>query len=103
MSRNPKPTAGPDIAADLAVALGDDVVFDGFGLTSRLAGDLRVRHTPGGVPAAFGALDLVDGQFTVYGQRLNIEHGRVTFAGPLNDPGWTFEQSAELVTSRPES
>ena len=68
-------------------ALDEEVVFDGFGLTSRLAGELRVRHTPGGVPAAFGALDLVDGRFVVYGQRLNIEHGRVTFAGPLNDPG----------------
>ena len=78
---------GPDLAADLVVALGDDVVFDGFGLISRLAGELRVRHTPGGVPAAFGALDLVDGQFMLYRQRLDIEHGRVTFAGPLNDPG----------------
>ena len=83
----PKVGRGPDVAVDLAVALGDEVVFDGFGLTSRLAGELRVRHTPGGVPAVFGALDLVDGRFVVYGQRLNIEHGRVTFAGPINDPG----------------
>ena len=83
----PEAGRGPDVAADLAVVLGDDVVFDGFGLTSRLAGELRVRHTPGGEPAAFGALDLVDGQYMVYGQRLNMEHGRVTFAGPLNDPG----------------
>ena len=83
----PKAGRGPDVAADLAVVLGDDVVFDGFGLTSRLTGDLRVRRTPGGVPAAFGALDLVDGQLMVYGQRLNMEHGRVTFAGALNDPG----------------
>ena len=82
----PKAGRGPDVAADLAVVLGDDVVFDGFGLTSRLTGDLRVRRTPGGVPAAFGALDLVDGQLMVYGQRLNMEHGRVTFAGALNDP-----------------
>ena len=83
----PEAGRGPEVTADLAVALGDDVVFDGFGLTSRLAGDLRIRHSPGVAPAAFGALDLVDGQFVVYGQRLNIEHGRVTFSGPLNDPG----------------
>ena len=78
---------GPDLSADLVVALGDDVMFDGFGLIARLAGELRVRHTPGGVPAAFGTLDLVDGQFTLYGRRLDIEHGRVTFAGPPTDPG----------------
>ena len=83
----PEAGRGPDVAADLVVALGDEVVFDGFGLLSRLAGELTVRHTPGGVPAAFGTLDLVDGQFMLYGQRLDIEHGRVTFAGPPDDPG----------------
>jgi len=77
----------PDVVADVVVALGDEVVFDGYGLLSRLAGELRVRQAPGGVPEAFGALDLVDGQFMLYGQRLDIEHGRVTFAGPINDPG----------------
>ena len=79
--------SGPDIVADLVVSLGDDVIFDGFGLTSRLAGELRVRQTPGGVPTAHGAVDLLDGQYMIYGQRLDIEHGRVTFAGPLTDPG----------------
>ena len=83
----PESGRGPDVVADLVVALGDEVVFDGYGLLSRLAGEIRVRHAPGGVPEAFGALDLVDGQFVLYGQRLDIEHGRVTFAGPLNDPG----------------
>ena len=76
-----------DIGADLIVVLGDHVVFDGFGLLSRLSGELRVRQAPGGVPEAFGTLDLLDAQFLLYGQRLDIEHGRVTFAGPLNDPG----------------
>ena len=78
---------GPPLSADLVVVLGDDVVFDGFGVLSRLAGELRVRHAAGGVPEAFGTLDLVDGRLVLYGQRLDIEHGSVTFAGPLNDPG----------------
>lgn len=83
----PEPGRGPGVVADLVVALGDEVVFDGYGLLSRLGGEIRVRHAPGGVPEAFGALDLVDGQFVLYGQRLDIEHGRETFAGALNDPG----------------
>ena len=83
----PESGRGPEVVADVVVALGDEVVFDGYGLLSRLAGELRVRHAPGGVPEAFGALDLVDGQFVLYGQRLDIEHGRVTFAGPIDDPG----------------
>ena len=83
----PESDRGPDVVTDLVVALGDDVVFDGYGLLARLSGDIRVRHAPGGVLEAFGTLDLVDGQFTLYGQRLDIEHGRVTLAGPLNDPG----------------
>ena len=83
----PELSRGPEVVADLVVVLGDDVVFDGYGLLSRLAGEIRVQHAPGGVPEAFGALDLVDGQFVLYGQRLDIEHGRVTFAGPIDDPG----------------
>ena len=83
----PETGRGPQVTADLVVVLGDEVVFDGFGVVSRLAGELRVRHAEGGVPEAFGTLDLVDGQLVLYGQRLDIEHGRVTFAGPLNDPG----------------
>ena len=83
----PESGRGPEVVADVVVALGDEVVFDGYGLLSRLAGELRVRHAPGGVPETFGALDLVDGQFMLYGQRLDIEHGRVTFAGPVDDPG----------------
>lgn len=84
---HPESGRGPDVVADLVVALGEEVVFDGYGLLSRLSGDIRVRHAPGGVLEAFGTLDLVDGQFILYGQRLDIEHGRVTLAGPLNDPG----------------
>ncbi len=88
---NPEPEPesgrGPDVGTDLLVVLGDEVVFDGYGLLSRLTGELRVRQTPGGVLEGFGTLDLTDGRFTLYGQELDIEHGRVTFAGPLDDPG----------------
>ena len=84
---DPDSGRGPDVGTDLLVVLGDEVVFDGYGLLSRLAGELRVRQAPGGVLEGFGTLDLMDGQFTLYGQELDIEHGRVTFAGPLDDPG----------------
>ena len=82
-----RPSPSSRAARRFRSSLGDEVVFDGYGLLSHLAGELRVRQAPGGVPEAFGALDLLDGQFMLYGQRLDIEHGRVTFAGPINAPG----------------
>ena len=75
------------ILVDVTVELGDDVVFDGFGLTSKLSGRLAIAQNLEGTTTGQGNLDLVGGQYRAYGQRLEIERGRLLFAGPLDNPG----------------
>jgi translocation and assembly module TamB len=63
---------------DLTLALGEDVRLDGFGLDGSLTGRLRVRQRPGREMTASGALD-VAGQYTAYGQKLDITRGELSW------------------------
>ncbi len=75
-------------ALDLDVLLGDDVRIQGYGLTGRLNGQLRVKTEPDEFPTALGELDLIDGVYSIYGRTLDIERGRVLFTGgPIDNPG----------------
>lgn len=76
------------IYADVTVILGDEVSIDGFGLTANLTGDLRVVQQPGDVPTGTGEIEIVDGAYRAYGQSLDIQEGRILFAGgPVSSPG----------------
>ena len=85
--RVPEALSGPEVVVELSVELGDEVVFDGFGITSRLTGTLQVLRTPGAAPTVYGDVHLVEGRFGVYGQHLEIEQGRLIFTGSLDNPG----------------
>jgi translocation and assembly module TamB len=85
------PTAAVDprgfrVRANLTIDLGDNLRVFGNGLDSRLAGQLTLS---GQVPDAMrlnGTVRTVGGTFTGFGQRLEIETGRLVFSGPVDDP-----------------
>jgi translocation and assembly module TamB len=68
------------------VKVGDDVRFQGLGLTTRLTGNLRLRSLAGGDIVGDGVLKLKKGTYEGYGQKLVIQQGRLLFAGPLDNP-----------------
>ncbi|MBA3565058.1 MAG: translocation/assembly module TamB domain-containing protein, partial [Gammaproteobacteria bacterium] len=70
-----------EVAARVRVLLGEDVSFSGFGLTAALEGDLTVIETPGEPTTATGEINVEEGAYAAYGQELEIERGRVLFAG----------------------
>ncbi len=79
---------GSPFTLDINVRLGDDVRIDGYGLTGRLDGDLRVQTTPDDSLAGRGDLDLIEGNFVLYGRTLEIMRGRMLFSGgPIDNPG----------------
>ena len=88
----PRPTAADATARtlpltlDLQVALGRDFRFSGEGLETRLAGNVRVTTTPAGTIAAKGTIRAVAGTYYVFGQRLDIDRGRLIFDGPADNP-----------------
>ena len=77
---DPEYKRGLPLDLNLELALGDNVNLSGFGLKGVVDGSLRVRARPGREMTGTGQLN-VDGTYTVYGQRLEIERGRLMWSG----------------------
>jgi translocation and assembly module TamB len=89
------PVEPPRVSARVDVVIGDDVRFEGFGFSSMIEGDLEIREEPENVPLVFGELNLIDGRYAAYGQNLDVDPGRVVFAGPAEDA--TLDVTAERL------
>jgi translocation and assembly module TamB len=76
------------INARVRITMGDDVTFDGFGLSAKIQGGLLAIDKPGEPTTGSGELRIVDGTYEAFGQKLDVEKGRVLFAGgPIDQPG----------------
>lgn len=70
------------------LTLGERVDFYGFGFEGRFGGSLLLIDKPGQLTTATGELSIPEGRYRAYGQRLDVEHGRLLFTGgPLSNPG----------------
>jgi translocation and assembly module TamB len=77
---------GAGIYADVLFDLGKDFRLQGRGIATRLAGTLRVQLDPKGAPVVTGTVRALDGIYSAYGQKLTIQRGTLTFAGPAGNP-----------------
>ncbi len=73
------------LTSRVELALGDQVRFKGFGLTTKLSGKLEIRSR-NGQTSAHGVIDLKQGIYKAYGQNLRVEKGRLIFTGPVDQP-----------------
>lgn len=73
-------------ALDLTLDFGRNFRIRGRGLDTLLAGKIRILSGPAGNLLAKGAVRTVKGTYTAFGQRLELERGRLVFDGPLENP-----------------
>ena len=85
---------------DLDIHLGDEVRFSGYGLTGLLHGNLTVKTDQSGNFTGLGALQLADGNFVIYGRRLQMERGRLSFAGGAIDNPLIDARAQKQVLTR---
>ena len=85
----------PDINID--IDLGDDLRVRGRGLDTRLRGKLSVVNGPTlqSLPRLTGIIRTDRGTFRAYGQDLQVERGRITFNGALDNP------TLDIIAIRP--
>jgi len=84
----PKPEPRWKVVAQIRVVLGDEVTFSGFGLNAKIAGDVALVEVPGQPATARGEVRVVKGQYEAYGQKLEVQRGRLVFVGgPVSNPG----------------
>lgn len=91
-------TAAPDddasilrIKSQLEVDLGSKLRVTGRGVDARLGGQLKVGGYLPDSPLLTGALRLVEGSYSAYGQNLKITKGLVRFNGPVDNPALDIE------------
>jgi translocation and assembly module TamB len=97
------------------VVLGDDVYFDGFGLTGNIVGSVVADTEPGHATTGSGELNVKNGfyapqflhnpfyqnLYSALQQKLTIEYGRLLFSGgPITDPA--LDVRAVRGTAHPE-
>ncbi|MCG2576288.1 translocation/assembly module TamB domain-containing protein [Dechloromonas sp. XY25] len=84
-----KPAAAlrPRLDLDIATDLGNNFLFNGAGLSSRLDGEVRITAKGRDLPRASGTIRTRSGRFEAYGQKLDIERGVLNFNGLLDNPG----------------
>ena len=90
----PQPKKLGTLSLDLSIALGNRVHVLGHGLSVWLAGNVHVYTGPGGDILAKGVVSTRNGTFAAYGQRLEIDRGRIYFNGPVANP------SVDIVAMR---
>ncbi len=87
-----------DFTLDLDVGLGDNVRFDGFGLSAILGGGLNISN-PQGITIGTGELRVRNGTYAIGSARLNIDSGVLLFAGgPITNPGLSVRGVRQMQT-----
>lgn len=82
----PEETADPiNMTMDLEVDLGPRFYLTGYGVNSGLVGQMNI-HMADGQLTALGALNTRGGAIEMYGQRLQLRRGTVTFQGDITSP-----------------
>ncbi|MDP2226147.1 MAG: translocation/assembly module TamB domain-containing protein, partial [Moraxellaceae bacterium] len=85
------------VDADVDLILGEAINFEGFGLTSKLSGGLRLRQTAQRGLEASGEVELdSEARYEAYGQKLRIRRGQLVFAGNITQPGLDIEAVREV-------
>jgi translocation and assembly module TamB len=83
------------------LALGDDVKVDAYGLKGRLGGSLLVTARPNEVPIGSGELSVKDGTFEAYTRELDIDRGRLLFAGQdVGNPGLDIRAQRKIINTK---
>jgi translocation and assembly module TamB len=85
------------VRSDVRLTLGKDVRLKAFGLQGRLEGTMLTRLRPDEVTTASGELEIEDGKYSAYTKELDVERGRLLFAGgPAADPGVDLRASKSV-------
>ena len=85
---------------DVQLNLGNDFRIEGKGINTRMRGTLNLLGDSVGVPRLLGTITTVGGEYSAYGQRLDIETGVLRFTGPIDNPTLNILAIRPNITQR---
>jgi translocation and assembly module TamB len=99
-ARPADPQGAFQVSTSVRLELGKDVKIDAYGLTGRLGGFLQVTSRPDEVPIGSGELKIEEGTFEAYTRELDIDRGRLLFAGQaVSNPGLDIRAQRKIVNT----
>ncbi len=91
---------GLDIYARIRVILGDDVQLETPAFKGKLKGNLLVEETPQLAPRGSGNIEVVAGNYRIYGEEIQIQRGQLLFSSsPLDNPGLDLRVARQSPSS----
>jgi translocation and assembly module TamB len=82
----PKSSRSFPLDAEIRILLGEKVLVRTGGIDARLSGGLTLSVEPAKAMKAEGEIQVAQGRYTIYGQKLDITRGRLRFNGPIDNP-----------------
>ena len=83
---------------NVKASIKDPIKLDVIGLQAGLIGSLQLVKAQGKTLEGNGLLNLTDGSYEIYGQKLDINQGELTFTGPLDNPRLNVKASRTSVS-----
>lgn len=84
----------------LSVELGKDIFFSYKDFKTNVGGQLLIAQSPNSPATATGEIYAIKGQYSIYGQNLEIKTGRLIFTGNvLTNPGLNIEAIRKVKTT----
>ncbi len=83
---------------DIDTSIKEPVKLDVIGLVAGLSGSIQLLQTKEQGLAGKGTLSLSDGSYEIYGQKLDINTGELTFSGPIDNPRINVKASRKSVS-----
>jgi translocation and assembly module TamB len=75
-----------NVGLDLDLAIAEQFRIDAMGFEGRLSGTMNVRQDVNQPLQVFGSVDIRDGRYRAFGQRLIMRRGLISFTGPPSNP-----------------
>ncbi|RMF14114.1 MAG: hypothetical protein D6758_12080 [Gammaproteobacteria bacterium] len=101
-TERPEPAAGhafPPVTLNLRLDVPDSVQAQGYGADLKIGGRLEIVWSDRQSLTGQGLLQIREGRYEAYGQRLKIRSGQVQFNGPLRRPWLRIEAVREVDTT----
>jgi translocation and assembly module TamB len=99
-SAKPKTKSSTKFSSQLHIILGNNVKLDSNGATGRLTGTFLLNYDPQNTTTASGEINIIDGKYEAYGQKLKIRTGKIIFnGGPINNPNLNIEATRTVSTN----
>ena len=87
-SNAPTKPRGLNLFAQVRVILGNDVQLETPAFKGKLRGNLLIQETPQLAPRGSGSIEIVAGNYRIFGEEIQIQRGQLLFSSsPLDNPG----------------